>query len=102
MMGRAMTTSNRGACLAGRHSWCRWVCFISLLLCAPALFATPLQQSAGEQGLVSIEAENYDANVSQGGHSWTPNTTAGYSGAGAVRAFSVLPGICLPVAIVLI
>ena len=86
MMGLAITLSDRGTCSPGRQSWCRWVSFISLLVCAPALFATPLQQSADRQGLVSIEAENYDTNVSQGGHSWTPNTTAGYSGAGALWA----------------
>ncbi|MBU1190487.1 MAG: serine hydrolase [Gammaproteobacteria bacterium] len=46
----------------------------------------PLQQSVGGQGLVSIEAENYDANVTQGGHAWAPNNTPGYSGTGALWA----------------
>lgn len=73
------------ACLTG-HWWCRWLAFASLLLCIPVLYATPLQQSADGQGLVSIEAENHDANVSQGGHEWAASTTPGYSGAGALWA----------------
>jgi CubicO group peptidase (beta-lactamase class C family) len=81
-----MTTSNLGGCSTDRLSWRGWVCCVSLVLFAPALFAAPLQQSSDGQGLVSIEAENFDANVAQGGHSWTPNTSSGYSGAGALWA----------------
>ena len=85
-MGLEMTISNIGTCLTGRRPSCGWIALISLLLCAPALFAMPFQQSADGQGLVSIEAENYDANVPQGGHTWEPYTASGYSAAGAVWA----------------
>lgn len=81
-----MTTSSLVSDLVGHRSWRQWVCFVSLMLCAPMLFATPLQQSMDGQGLVSIEAENYDANVDQGGHAWAPNNTSGYSGTGAMWA----------------
>jgi len=47
----------------------------------------PFQQDSGTDGLISIEAEHYDANVSQGGHDWTLVTTpTGFSGTGAMRA----------------
>ncbi len=39
-------------------------------------------------GLVSMEAEHYQSNVSQGGYTWTPVSNAGYSGTGALQ---VLP-----------
>jgi glucose/arabinose dehydrogenase len=49
----------------------------------------PIQQSTGADGLVVFEAERTDANVSQGGKSWSPYTAlAGYSGTGALRALS--------------
>ena len=38
------------------------------------------------EGLVSIEAENYHANVSQGGHDWQFTAPGGQSGAGALVA----------------
>lgn len=49
--------------------------------------ATPVQQDSGADGLVAVEAERFDGNVSQGGKSWTSYTaTAGYSGASALQA----------------
>jgi glucose/arabinose dehydrogenase len=49
--------------------------------------AAPLQQDAGTNGLVVVEAENYDGNVGQGGKTWSPSTaTAGFSGAGTMQA----------------
>ena len=37
-------------------------------------------------GLVSIEAENFDSKVIQGGHDWTPVSPGGSSGSGALEA----------------
>ena len=37
-------------------------------------------------GIVSIEAENFDANVSQGGHDWVEVFPSGYSGTAAMQA----------------
>jgi len=43
------------------------------------------QQDSGADGLVSMEAENFDANTPQGDHTWEFVTApAGYSGAGAM------------------
>ena len=81
-----MDISRLGSGLVDPRFWTRWICFVSLAFSAPALLATPLQQSADGQGLVSIEAENFDANVSQGGYAWTANSTSGYSGTGSLRA----------------
>lgn len=81
-----MTISKLGLGTMAHRSWCRWIYLASLVLWGPALFATPLQQSADGQGLVSIEVENYDANVSQGGHDWATYNSADYSGAGAMWA----------------
>jgi hypothetical protein len=50
----------------------------------------PYQQDSGADGIVSIEAENFDANVSQGGHDWIQVFPGGYSGSGAMQA---LPNI---------
>ncbi|MFW2404642.1 MAG: chitobiase/beta-hexosaminidase C-terminal domain-containing protein, partial [Gammaproteobacteria bacterium] len=44
-------------------------------------------QSTSGDGLVSIEAENYQAELAQGGHSWIPTAPGGQSGAGAMEAF---------------
>jgi glucose/arabinose dehydrogenase/Ca2+-binding RTX toxin-like protein len=46
----------------------------------------PYQQDPGAAGLVSIEVEHYFNKIDQGAHSWTPNSTAGYSGDGAMEA----------------
>ncbi len=50
---------------------------------APASSA-PFQQDTGADGIVAIEVEHYHAKAAQGGHDWTPNATAGYSGDGAL------------------
>ena len=46
----------------------------------------PYQQDAGVDGVVSIEVENFDASVSQGGHDWVAVYPPGCSGAGAMQA----------------
>ncbi|MHC4740041.1 MAG: hypothetical protein ACYS9Y_14125, partial [Planctomycetota bacterium] len=44
-------------------------------------------QDSGADGIVSMEAENYDGNTSQGGHDWTLVTSpGGYTGTGAMEA----------------
>jgi hypothetical protein len=44
-------------------------------------------QDAGADGIVSMEAENYDDNISQGGHDWNFITSpSGFSGSGAMRS----------------
>jgi hypothetical protein len=48
------------------------------------------QQDGGADGIVSIEAENFDVNLSQGGHAWVLVSPAGYSGTGAMQAQSNL------------
>jgi len=50
----------------------------------------PYQQNPGTDGIVSIEVEHFDANVSQGGHDWVQIFPSGYSGSGAMQA---LPNI---------
>ena len=45
------------------------------------------QQDSGADGIVSMEAENHDANVSQGGKNWVVVTSpTGFSGASALQA----------------
>lgn len=53
---------------------------------ATATPAPAFQQDAGADGIVSVEAEHFIANVPQGGHAWTVNTTPGYSGTQAMAA----------------
>jgi hypothetical protein len=48
---------------------------------APGVF----QPSPLPDSLVSMEAENYSQNVSQGGYAWTAVNPAGYSGSGALE-----------------
>jgi hypothetical protein len=50
----------------------------------------PYQQDPGMDGIISIEAENFAENTSQGGHDWIPVFPSGYSGSGAIQA---LPNI---------
>ncbi|MHC4396575.1 MAG: hypothetical protein ACYS1A_13060 [Planctomycetota bacterium] len=46
-----------------------------------------LLQDSGTDGIVSMEAENYDNNTSQGAHDWTFITSpSGYTGSGAMEA----------------
>ncbi len=49
--------------------------------------ADPYHQEAGPDGIVSIEAENFDENTPQGAHTWEFVTDpAGFSGTGAMRS----------------
>ncbi|NQV34282.1 MAG: discoidin domain-containing protein, partial [Phycisphaeraceae bacterium] len=43
---------------------------IFVLVISGGLMANPLRQDLGADGIVSVEAENYDANVEVGGHTW--------------------------------
>jgi len=45
-----------------------------------AVGSVGFRQDPGPDGLVSIEAENFDANVSQGGHTWSATSPSGVSG----------------------
>jgi len=58
------------------------VCFISMVgLAAGVAHADPLQQDPGPDGIVSVEAEHYDANVEVGGHAWEETgPTGGFTG----------------------
>jgi len=42
------------------------------------------QQDSGMDGLISLEAEHFEANVSQGIHTWIVSTQSGYSGDSAM------------------
>ncbi len=44
------------------------------------------QQDLGNWGIVSIEAEHFNANTPYSGHNWISNVTAGSSGNGAMKA----------------
>jgi len=46
--------------------------------------AEPFLQDSS--GLVSMETEHFDANVSKGGYVWTLNYTSGYSGTAAMKS----------------
>jgi len=59
--------------------------FLLVAPTSPAL-AVFQQDDSGSQGLISIEAEHYHANTSAAGHDWSPNSTAGFSGDGAMEA----------------
>jgi hypothetical protein len=49
--------------------------------------AAPFQQDAGPDGLVSIEAEHYDKNTPQGGHTWElVGPTGGFTGEAGMQA----------------
>jgi hypothetical protein len=50
------------------------------LFTAPVSHSAPYIQSIGPEGLVSIEAENYDLHVPQGNHQWVLTSPAGASG----------------------
>jgi lysophospholipase L1-like esterase len=65
---------------------------ITLVLLFPAaLFppfsmAVPAEQDPGADGLVTLEAEAFDAHIQQGGHSWADSFPLNYSGTGALQA----------------
>jgi autotransporter-associated beta strand protein len=46
----------------------------------------PYYQDIGSQGMVSLEAEHYFVKTEASAHRWTPNSTAGYSGDGAMES----------------
>jgi hypothetical protein len=46
----------------------------------------PYQQYSGTDGIISIEAENFDAIASPGSHDWVEVFPAGYSGSDALQA----------------
>jgi hypothetical protein len=46
----------------------------------------PFQQDAGADGWVLIEAEDFNANILQGGHDWVMVYPAGYSGSASMQA----------------
>ncbi|MFH1884704.1 MAG: hypothetical protein ABIL62_18555, partial [Planctomycetota bacterium] len=67
------------------------ICLISFILvlslATGVASADPYQQEAGPDGIVSMEAENFDENTPQGSHTWDFVTDpAGFSGTGAMRA----------------
>ncbi len=57
-------------------------CFILAVgLIGSVAIAEPLQQDPGPDGIVSVEAENFDANVEVGGHAWVETgPTGGFTG----------------------
>ncbi|MCP4613611.1 MAG: hypothetical protein GY845_33395 [Planctomycetes bacterium] len=46
------------------------VSFVLVLCLATGVVADPLNQDTGPDGIVSVEAEHFDANVEVGGHTW--------------------------------
>lgn len=68
------------------------VCFILMAsLAGASIAAYPLQQDPGPDGIVSMEAENFAENVSQGGHAWVLVTSP--TGASGSKAMQALPNI---------
>ncbi len=65
-----------------------YACFgLVLILVAGVATAEPLQQDPGPDGIVSVEAENYDANVENGGHAWVlTGPTGGFTGTAGMWA----------------
>ncbi len=58
-----------------------------LVMSGGRIEAKPFAQDAGPDGIVSMEAENFDNNIPQGNHTWELITdTAGFSGTGALRS----------------
>jgi hypothetical protein len=68
------------------------VVFVLGLVCSVAS-ADPFQQDPGPDGIVSIEAENFDENVPNPPHTWIFVTEPeGFSGAGAMQSTPTDPG----------
>jgi len=68
------------------------------LVCGMAS-AEPLQQDPGPDGIVSVEAENFDDNIPNPPHSWEFATSTeaftpaeGFSGTGAMKSMPMTPG----------
>ena len=66
--------------------------YLCCFILAPGLtggvvIAEPLQQDPGPDGIVSVEAENFDANVEVGGHAWVETgPTGGFTGTAGMWA----------------
>jgi len=61
--------------------------FLVLGLIAGSLNAQSIQQDPGPDGIVSVEAENFDANVENGGHAWVlTGPTEGFTGTAGMHA----------------
>ena len=60
--------------------------FMLLLGDVGAAGAGVYQQDTGANGIVSDEAEHFNNDVAQGGHSWVAVTPSGFSGTGAMEA----------------
>jgi len=61
--------------------------FLVLGLIAGSADAQSLQQDPGPDGIVSVEAENFDANVENGGHAWVQTgPTGGFTGTAGMWA----------------
>ncbi|MHC4073619.1 MAG: hypothetical protein ACYTGS_16565, partial [Planctomycetota bacterium] len=61
--------------------------FLVLGLIAGSAGAQSLQQDPGPDGIVSVEAENFDANVENGGHAWVQTgPTEGFTGTAGMWA----------------
>ena len=57
------------------------ISFVLVLVFGAWALAKPLQQDGGPEGIVSVEAENYDANVEQGANRWElTGPTGGFTG----------------------
>ena len=75
----------------------RLIYFISFILVLGLVSGTanadPYQQDAGPDGIVSMEAENFDENVPNPPHTWILVTEPeGFSGAGAMQSTPTDPG----------
>ncbi len=74
-----------------RHSYLSTIryifgCILCFILISQSASADVFQQDSGTDGVVSIEAEDYDANVPAGTHTWDLVTPTGYAGSGAMQA----------------
>ena len=58
-----------------------------IFIYSSSAFSIPFDQDPGADGIVSIEAENFDSNTPQGTHAWSATATpTGFSGSGAMEA----------------
>lgn len=79
-----------GLLSCGRTTFVWLICLATIGGMAPARDTAAATLSGGflqaSDGLVSIEAEHYDANVANGGQSFVASSEAGFSGSGALGA----------------
>ncbi len=57
--------------------------FIILLFSSNSVLSAVFQQGPAPDGVVSVEAEDYNQNVAQGGQSWTAVSPSGFGQRGA-------------------